>query len=89
MELTVNTPLVGLILTVLINLGVVVWAAAKFSSRLAHLATTFASELAHLAKALDKLSTVLDQTSARVQNHEVRLSVLENRGGRRQDDPEP
>jgi hypothetical protein len=89
MELTVGVPVVALAITILLNFGGLIWAIAKFKSETAAAAREFMGELKHLATALDRLSSVLDQTSARVQNHEVRLSVLENRGGRRQEDPQP
>jgi hypothetical protein len=78
MELTINAPVIATLVTMLANFAVLVWAASSF-----------ASKLHHLARALSKLTTVLEAIDIRVQNHEVRLSVLENRGGRRMEDPQP
>ena len=70
-ELTINAPLIGLFITVALNFGALVWAASSFKS-----------DLNHLSDALDRLSFVLDRLDSKVQDHESRLRVLEDRPGR-------
>ena len=80
MELTINTPMIGLVLTVLGNLMLFAWAAGKVRSELTHLGNSVKRETQHLSTAIDKLSSVLDRTGERVDNHESRIAVLEDRG---------
>lgn len=68
MEITVNAPVIGLAVTILLNFGAIIWAVARFRS-----------ELTHLSTALGRLSDVLDHLDERVDQHETRLSVLEDR----------
>lgn len=50
----------------LLNIGALVWGASRL-----------ATNLEHVARALDKLTKVVDSIDKRVYDHETRLTVIE------------